>query len=358
MITTIYVDECGYTGEDLFNPEQPIFCLASTSLSVAECAALISAHMSGVKAGELKHSSLTRNNRHQKRVVGLLREIAHQHNSTVRFAIVHKRFALLTKIVDLIIEPLAYEDGIDFYDRGLNIAYSNALYYMTRSLVSEKFFLQMIQNFQKMMRDRTQGAYDHFFRLFFDTELPRAVAEMTIFLKGSHIKHGQAAIRSIPPDSLDIAFGEAFNLIAKWSEDIKGELLIIHDQSSNMARSKHIWDRVVSPDVPERVVGKDKRLMRFPLRVVRTELANSKMHAGLQIVDILAGAMTRCMKWIISGQNPTDEYAAELASFFPESFGGHMLWPNPEFTPEDLGTTGPSADDAIDHMVDLIKDLL
>jgi hypothetical protein len=108
--------------------------------------------------------------------------------------------------------------------------------------------------------DTQQGAYDRFFRLFFDTELPHAVAEMTIFLKVSHIKHGQAAIRSIPPDSLDIAFGEAFNLIAKWSEDIDGELLIIHDQSSNMAKSKHIWDRAVGPNVPERVVGKDKRL--------------------------------------------------------------------------------------------------
>ncbi len=78
--------------------------------------------MSGVKAKELKHSNLARNARHQQRVVGLLREIAQKHSNTVKFGIVDKRFALLTKIVDLIIEPLAHEDGIDFYERGLNIA--------------------------------------------------------------------------------------------------------------------------------------------------------------------------------------------------------------------------------------------
>jgi hypothetical protein len=358
MSTTIYIDECGYTGEDLFNPEQPVFCLASTCLSDSECTDLLAAHMGGVKAGELKHSSMARNVRHQKRIVGLLREIAQRNSASVKFAIAHKRFTLLTKIVDLIVEPLAYEDGIDFYDKGFNIAYSNLLYHIIPSLAGDEFFLEMIHNFQKMMRDRTPEAYERFFRLFFDRDLPRVVAENTIFIKGSHIRHGMAAILSIPQDALDIAFAEAFNLVAGWAEETEGELVIIHDQSSNMARSKHLWDRVVNPDVPARVVGKDRRLMRFPLRVARTELANSKEHSGLQIVDILAGAMTRCLKWFISGRDPTEEYAAELATFLPEAFGGHMLWPSLKVTPEELGTTGPNADDAIEHFVKLTKDIL
>lgn len=358
MTTTIYVDECGYTGEDLFNSEQPIFCLASTSLSDAECVQLLATHMGDVRASELKHSSLARNARHQRRIIELLRGIAQQHTNKVKFAIAHKRYALLTKIIDLIIEPLTYEDGIDFYDKGFNIAYSNLLYYIIPSMAGEDFFLEMLQNFQKMMRERTPGSYDSFFRLFFDRDLPQIVAENTIFLKGSHIRHGMAAIQTIPPDALDIAFAEALNLVAKWAEGTEGELVIIHDQSSKMARSKHIWDRVVSPDVPEHIVGKDRRLMRFPLRVARTELGDSRNHVGLQIVDLLAGAMTRCFKWVIAGRDSKDQYAAELAAFLPEAFGGHMLWPSTKMTPEELGTTGPNADDAIAHFVKLTRDLL
>ena len=40
MTARIYIDECGYTGEDLFNLDQPIFCLGSTSLSKDECKTL------------------------------------------------------------------------------------------------------------------------------------------------------------------------------------------------------------------------------------------------------------------------------------------------------------------------------
>lgn len=357
MSTTIYVDECGYTGEDLFNAEQPVFCLASTSLSEEDCAELKSSHLGGVKSQELKHSSLARNPRHRQRTVDLLRDLA-QKGDAVKFYIAHKRFALLTKIVDLIIEPLAYEDGVDFYENGFNIAYSNLFYYMAVTIAGDGFFEEMIQKFQRMMRERTIRTYHAFFRLFFDSALPKPFEEHIIFLKGSHLRHGPDAIRAIPPDALDIAFATAFNLVATWSKSTEGDLVIIHDQSSKMAKSKRIWDRVVSPEIPPRVVGKDRRLMHFPLRVTITELGDSKTHAGLQIADILAGAMARCMKWMITGQNPSDEYGATLATFMLEGFGGHMLWPSPKFTPEELGTTGASADDAIDHFVHLTKDLL
>ena len=40
------------------------------------------------------------------------------------------------------------------------------------------------------------------------------------------------------------------------------------------------------------------------------------------LVDIMAGAMARCMKWIIQGQKDNDDYAKELSSFLPESLGG------------------------------------
>lgn len=355
MSTTIYVDECGYTGEDLLSAEQPIFCLASTSLTTEECTNLSKAHMADVRSAELKHSALARSARHQGRIIALLREIAEQHSSRVKFAVAHKRYALLTKMVDLIVEPLAYEDGIDFYERGTNIAYSNMLYYLTPGMAGEKFFSEMLRNFQRMMRERTPITYDRFFKLFFRGNLPPDLKEATIFFRYSHNKHGPAEIFSVPPDSLDIACAEAFTLVAKWAEEIDGDLIIVHDQSSKMARNKKIWDRVVSPGVPERVVGWDRRLMRFPLRVTRTELANSKDHPGLQIADMLAGAMTRCMKWIISGEDPADQYAKELASFLPESFGGHMLWPSPQVTPEELGTTGPTVEDPIQHIVELIK---
>jgi len=350
----IFIDECGYTGEDLFNMEQPVFTLSSIYLSEDVCEELKQRHFSKVKARELKHSQLVRNPSQQDMIINFLREIS-KNSEIVKFAIAHKRYVLVTKIVDLIIEPMAYDDGMNFYEKGLNIAFSNMLYYLSKSIASEKFFQNMIFAFQTMIRKRTFKAYNAFFRLFFEYEFPEIIDDFFVFLKASHLRYGTEILTSIPKDSLEIAFAEAFTLVAEWSKTISGNIIIVHDKSSGMAKKKELWDRVLHPDIPPKVVGYDSRKMYFPIRVEKTDFRNSKDLAGLQLVDILAGAMTRCMKWKSEGQQDGDDYAKELFSFLPECFGGHMIWPSPCVTPEDLGTTGDNAADPIEHFIQIIK---
>lgn len=356
MGSNIFIDECGYTGEDLFNPDQPVFVLSSTNLSEDMCQQLKDKHFSMVNAQELKHNRLAKNYNQQQMLINLLRDMANQQES-VKFAVSHKRYILITKIVDLLIEPMAYEDGIDFYENGLNIAYSNMLYILTLSMAGNEFFEKMILNFQIMMRKRTKKSYDSFFKLFFDNEFPKELNDFLSPLKLSHVKYGYSILDSMPDDSLDIAFAEAITLVAEWSKSIDGNMTLIHDKSSNMAKNKKIWDKILHPDIPEKIVGYDRRTTRFPIRVEKTEFENSKAFAGLQIVDILSGAMARCMRWVVQGKPDNDEYSKELETFLLESFGGHVIWPSSNVTPDDLGTVGPKHDDAIQHFIDLIKDI-
>src|SRR6266446_9402511 len=110
MVARIYIDECGYTGDDLFNVNQPIFCLASTSLSEEKCQELKDIYFGKVKSKELKHSQLAKNKSQQIMVIDLLRDLK-KISETIKFSIAHKRFALLTKIADLIVEPIFYDNG-------------------------------------------------------------------------------------------------------------------------------------------------------------------------------------------------------------------------------------------------------
>jgi hypothetical protein len=73
--------------------------------------------------------------------------------------------------------------------------------------------------------------------------------------------------------------------------------------------------------------------------------------------DIMAGAMARCLKWNLEGEKTGDDYAQELSSFLPESFSGHLIWPSLSVTPEELGTVGPNAEDAIEHFINLTRDI-
>lgn len=357
MTSIIYIDECGYTGEDLFNQDQPVFCLASTSLSESLCAELLHANMGNIKSAELKHTALARKPRTQTQVVDLLKALT-VYSDNIRFSIAHKQYTLLTKIVDLLIEPLAYDDGVEFYKDGFNIAYSNVFYILAKYIVGEQFFLKMLRNFQRLMRERTLRAYREFFQLFFEVGLPKDFVEHTIFLRAVHSRYGTGILTEIPKDSLDIAVNMAFNLVALWSANTKDNLKIIHDRSSAIAKNKRIWDHIVSPEIPARTVGMDRRLMHFPLRVISTELGESRTYSGLQLVDILAGAMTRRAKWEINGRDPNDVYSAMLAEFLPDAFPGiSMIWPSSSVTPEELGTVGPCAEDAIEHFVQQIKKL-
>lgn len=45
-MTTLFLDESGYTGEDLIAPEQPVFVICTHSIDEPTCAALKARHSS------------------------------------------------------------------------------------------------------------------------------------------------------------------------------------------------------------------------------------------------------------------------------------------------------------------------
>lgn len=352
----LFIDECGYTGEDLFNEDQPVFILASVYLPEEYCIELKNKYFSKVKAKELKHSRLSKYPAQQNMIIDFLRNMLKEYDS-VKFSVAHKRYVLVTKIVDLLIEPMAHEDGLDFYQDGLNIAFSNMLFLQTQRLAGADFFESMLRSFQLMMRERTYEAYDSFFKPIFETNFHKELDKFLIFLKVHHLRYGPSILRIIPEDSLEFAFAEAFTLVAEWSKSIPGNFVVTHDESSNMAKNKKAWDKAVHPDVPPKVVGYDRRKMYFPIRVKKTDFAKSQDFVGLQLADIMAGAMARCMKWNIQGQKSGDDYAKELSNFLLECFGTNMIWPSLDVSPEELGTVGSKAEDAIQHFSDLMRDI-
>ena len=287
-----------------------------------------------------------------------MKDLGSNYPNSVKFTVAHKRYVLVTKIVDILIESMAHKDGIDLYKKGANIAYSNMLFYIIRTLVSEDFFNDMIFNFQEMIRTRTVESYDSFFKPLFDNQFPEEVDELLSLLQAFHIRFGYPFLQTLPADVLDIALTEALTLMNEWKINIpeSENIILIHDQSSNMAKEKEFWDKLVSPNAPPKTVGYDRRKMSYPIRIEETEFANSRDYAGLQIADILAGAITRYFKWIINGKDENDVYGKKLVSNMPEAFGAHMIWPSPHVTPDELGTNGNDADDPIDYVLKIRRD--
>src|SRR5216683_7748809 len=179
-MVTIFLDECGFTGENLMNPDQPVFVLASHDLPEEVCAALKQQHFGGIRAHELKHMSLQKRPRQQQMVLALLRDLANRYPSRVKCAVIHKKYALLAKVVDHLIEPAAHHAGLDLYERGANLGLSNLMWLAVPVVGPPGFLDRLLESFERMMRRRTSEAYDSFFRPLFmrgyGDELERYIA--------------------------------------------------------------------------------------------------------------------------------------------------------------------------------------
>lgn len=351
-MSTIFVDESGYTGEDLLNIEQPFFTLASLNLSELDCKELKGRFFNKVQATELKYSSLSRRPRQQKLILDFLKELSFK-PELVKFIYAHKQYVLVTKMVEILVEPVTHEDGLDLYDRGANIALSNLIYYTFPVLGGEVFFQKLLRNFQNMIRFRTEQSYKAFFEPLFCQEYPQELDELLVLFRESHNKFGYNLLSTL--DNLDIAFSSTLSLMSHWRQDLDDDIILIHDNSSAMAKQKKIWDAIVDPNVPPIVVGYDRRQTQFPIRVVKTCSEDSKNWDGLQLVDILAGAYTRCIKWLSEGKQSDDKFGMSLAEIMSDSFYGDPIFPQFLFTPEELGIVGiNSSINSIDHISNLL----
>jgi hypothetical protein len=97
-VRTCYVDETGFTGEDLLAEDQPIFVQATNNFTSDETDALIASCFGGIGSAELKYNRLARG-RHHDRIIAFIRALA---DDPLRVGawVAHKEYALMTLVVD------------------------------------------------------------------------------------------------------------------------------------------------------------------------------------------------------------------------------------------------------------------
>jgi len=326
----LYLDESGYTGEDLINTEQPIFVLASTNLFDNECKAIYRQVFTGIKTAELKHSVLRRSASGRKRIIEFVKTIKERNSAFATFTI-NKEFALVTKLIDLWVEPALHKSGIDLYRKGANIALSNVCFFCLRTFQSSRFLRKHLRRFQEMMRRPTPKSYRVFWNgIYADYNLvDQQTKEILVYFLGGERILGYQYLLSLPARSLDLAFPTALAIINHWRQGKEGFVEVIHDKSSNMSREQWIWDALVSPGVPPAVVGYDRRKWQFPLNVKQTRFVDSKAHLQLQYVDLLAGSTAAWAQSMID-ESCRNEYTDTLNEVGIEAFKVNQIWPFPE----------------------------
>lgn len=343
----IFIDESGFTGEDLANPDQPVFVLASTLADDTVCAELRDKVFAGVRAMELKHSSLAKTESGRRRILEFLRTI--RGAGTFAVWVVHKEFCLLSKLVDLWLESALYESGIDFYDRGANLGFCNMAWFCLRTFESQAFLTTHLARFQHMVRTRTRESYDTFWGgLHKSTRSCRKESkEILSYFLLSERQLGYQRLTALPERTLDICLTSALQTLGHWRSKTTEDFRVVHDSSSNMAREKWMWDAITSHHFPSFRVGPTDFLVEYPLRVADTAFADSAAHMQLQLADLVAGAAAAWARSRIS-QAHLSKYVKSLEGVGIEEHLIGGIWPSPNVEPIDKAPGAIGANEYID----------
>src|SRR6266705_93940 len=159
----VFFDESGNTGQNLLDATDPVFVLSSCRFEPEQEAALLN-HFAGRQGPELKFSRLRRNEAGQRAVVAFLQAAEVNHVSVASY-IINKRFMIVTKYCDIVVEPTFREAGVDFYEKGLNIATANLLAMVMPTYLNPMTWDRFLAAFVRMIRERSLPAFQDFRRL-------------------------------------------------------------------------------------------------------------------------------------------------------------------------------------------------
>jgi hypothetical protein len=353
MALDIFIDESGYTGEQHLDPAQPVFVLSSINLTEEMTSELLARHFTGVQASELKHSRLARRPSGQKRILDFVRSLASMGASNgvplATLFVAHKKFQLITLLIDLWVEPAIRKDGIDLYKGGANLGLSNMAFCVLS--LTPQFLDELLGLFQSMMRKRTRHTYKAFWRFVYrafdesedissDPQIRKMISHVMVYFLGGEMSLGFQHLVKLPVHSLDVAYSTVDLTAHYWDERAGQPLRLTLDESKYFAESKWIWDALTRPDLPKATFdGGEGGLIHYPLNVEATKTSNSKDVRQLQLADILAGAMGElCASRTDLALRSTYSDALVDSGILALSIGG--IWPSTDVTPEEMGRAG------------------
>ena len=330
-------DESGNTGADLLNQHQPVFALASTCLS-CEQANLILESLSTPQTREIKFSRLRRTGAGRRRIIEFL-SCSSFGPANVITTLYHKKYMVVTKVVDLLVENLAYEDGIDLYRDGANIAMSNYFYFCMPKFCGEGRTTNFLRRFVEMLRFRTSRNIRRFYvaaRTMYENSTDRKFAESLAPILVSE-RMIDFILEHNDRNSLDPAIPAFVQHCSFWGDLFGNEYDLIHDDSKSIFQQKETLEAFMLPDEEVHVLGYDRRKFSFPLRASGIRFASSSEDPRLQVADILASASSYWASGLVAPPSHM-EFWSDLNEANLARFVRNVIWPSPDVAPKDLGT--------------------
>jgi len=250
---TIYFDESGFTGYNLLDPNQPIFAIASAAVTEQHAGEILSGAFPGLQSREVKFKNIW-NSKHR---TGLLRFAAclPAFEDLAFIYMIDKRFAVLTKIVDFLIEPCITDAGYDFYDEGFCWKYCNYIHFGLTQFAPPELLDVLLKGYQKFSRNPTRANLctlrAQLKIMASSTPQPVKVSfeQMELGARLFDKYHDLAGFKG----SDEVQTTTMLAIVSHWRQRYREDFAIVHDASSNFLRARDVWQRITNNNVPNQM---------------------------------------------------------------------------------------------------------
>lgn len=336
------IDESGYTGSDLLNPDQRFQGAAAISITDVEAARLIKEHFPRLQASELKYRDLARRPANRERLFNLQRDVLSQ-NKCVSY-ICDKRFLLMLMFIDYAVEPFYYEQGLDFYEDGQNYSLASLLYHIGPTILGKVGFDAMMAAFQRAIKDKTHEAIALLVltvRSVKWKELPEALGPLA--------SASPACLTAIatPGVTTDAAFIVLHSLITRMEVMAEGAYRVEHDRSKNLLNYHTILRGFITHDHAVEFRQSKIASLKFPLKLSEVTQVDSKESPAVQIADVLIGAVVEAAN-SLAGLRESGTNAEKLLSLYAYDQFIHLV-PSLDFEEQKEFRRGTQAGELIDY---------
>lgn len=280
-----HIDESGFTGHDLFNPDQRFQGASAICISDDEAAALIGEFFPRVQVPELKYQSLSKRQRYRQPLIELQRAVLSRFKCTT--CVADKRYLLCLLFMDYAVEPFYYARGIDFYKDGNSHSLASLLYRVGPALLGDGVLDQILAAFQRAVKEKSIRANTELVevvRAAHWQELPAALGPL------AHAEReclDAICVRGVSTDAAPVILQ---SLITRMEVQSNGPYLVRHDRSDNLSTYHELFLRYINHEEVATFKHSEIASLNFPLKLRSVAQVDSKESPAVQVADVLVGA--------------------------------------------------------------------